>query len=98
MILMSAQTMIHAQVSVRKRLLEPVLTAIFPWTLHHHHSIRSAHPLQSYFNKSSGIVLRGCMHALAALHAMVHVCSRLVLLHMWVLMQGLNRNASQVCL
>jgi hypothetical protein len=43
-ILMSAQTMIHAPLGVRERLLPPILTALFPWTMHHHHSIRCFSP------------------------------------------------------
>jgi hypothetical protein len=49
-VLMSAQVILHAPKAVRERLLQPVLTTLFPWTLHHHHSLRQAHhslPLKS---------------------------------------------------
>lgn len=41
MVLMSAQVVLHAPKAVQDRLLQPVLTALLPWTLHHHHSLRS---------------------------------------------------------
>ena len=41
--LMSAQVILHAPKAVRERLLQPLLTTLFPWTLHHHHSLRQAH-------------------------------------------------------
>ncbi|BDA44330.1 Uncharacterized tRNA/rRNA methyltransferase YfiF at C-terminar half [Coccomyxa sp. Obi] len=40
-VLMSAQVVLHAPKAVQGRLLLPVLTALLPWTLHHHHSLRT---------------------------------------------------------
>lgn len=41
-VLMSAQVVLHAPKALQGRLLLPVLTALLPWTLHHHHSLRQA--------------------------------------------------------
>ena len=39
-ILSTAHFLLHCEAAVRKRLLVPILEAIVPWTMHHHHATR----------------------------------------------------------
>lgn len=42
MILSTAHFLLRCDASVRRRLLVPVLEAVVPWTMHHHHATRQA--------------------------------------------------------
>ena len=66
MILSAAHFLLRCDASVHRRLLVPILEAMVPWTMHHHHATRQA----NYFPVSSDMAWKtNCVLGIGTVHA-----------------------------